>query len=279
MSLSLEKSAASSVAESVCSEKLTNIFSSNDDVGLNAVIESGSLDGIPVFDMLENNRRVGKDIGHEIYVRKIVNFLTGLDSTTQQERTAFTERLESDGEIEHFGEIILLIIEKSEDTVKPKIIGRIMAAHIKGYIGYKEAMRLAFLINRCYTGDLEYLRSFREGYQSDVPVADALFSAGFLFYRGNIHSSGFSRPYVLNEYGKMLVEYGWSPNKTTLETFEKTDRGEDLTRFESVEDSQLSKWALLSQEVLQDNTFTGLGAQVLADVKEFRENFMFKHDE
>ncbi|MBF0555947.1 MAG: type II toxin-antitoxin system RelB/DinJ family antitoxin [Nitrospirae bacterium] len=26
------------------------------------------------------------------------------------------------------------------------------------------------------------------------------------------------------------------PNKTTLETFKKTDRGEDLTRFESIDD-------------------------------------------
>ncbi|MBF0466412.1 MAG: hypothetical protein HQK88_14920 [Nitrospirae bacterium] len=236
MSLSLEKSAASSVAESMRSKELTDFIASNDDVvEVNAVIESGGLDGIPVLGMLSALRKAGKDIGHEIYVRKIVNFLTGLDSTTQQERTAFTERLESDGELEHFGETILLIIEKSEDTVKPKIIGRIMSAHIKGYIGYKEAMRLASLINRCYTGDLEYLRSFREGYQSDVPVADALFSAGFLEYKGGSSSSG-RRPYALNEYGKMLVEYGWSPNKTTLETFEKTDREEDLTRFESIDD-------------------------------------------
>ncbi|MBF0565732.1 MAG: UPF0175 family protein [Nitrospirae bacterium] len=49
--------------------------------------------------------------------------------------------------------------------------------------------------------------------------------------------------------------------------------------FENPYGGQPSKWALLSKEIDEgDNPFTGLGRQVLSDIKEFRENFTFKHD-
>ncbi|MBF0537540.1 MAG: hypothetical protein HQL03_04705 [Nitrospirae bacterium] len=235
MLLSLEKRAASSVAESLSSEKLTEFLVIDGDAGLNTFMESGGLDGIPVVGTLNGIWKAGEEITHELFVRKILRFLEALDITTPEERSRFTEWLESKEKTERFGETILLLIDKIDDTVKAKIIGRIMAALIKGHIDYDKAMRLAYIINRCYAKDLEYLRSFHEGTQGGMSdVADALFSAGLLLNRGNTHAG--ETIYALNEYGKMLVEFGWHPNKTTLETFKKTDRAEDLTQFESIDD-------------------------------------------
>ncbi|MBF0337687.1 MAG: hypothetical protein HQL05_07615 [Nitrospirae bacterium] len=73
-------------------------------------------------------------------------------------------------------------------------------------------------------------------------IADALWSASLLSHRG-IDGGSFTDDqesggaiYALNEYGKMLIEFGWCPNKTTRETFKKTDRGENLIQFKSIED-------------------------------------------
>ncbi|MBF0591676.1 MAG: hypothetical protein HQL02_06265 [Nitrospirae bacterium] len=242
MLLSLEKRAASSVAESLRSEKLTEFLVINGDAGLNTFLESGGLDGIPVVGTLNGIWKAGEEITHELFVCKILRFLEALDITTPEERSRFTECLESKEKTERFGETILLLIDKIDDTVKAKIIGRIMAALIKGHIDYDKAMRLAYIINRCYAKDLEYLQSFHEGTQGGMSdVADALFSAGLLVNRGIDGGVGDDPEsggtiYALNEYGKMLVEFGWHPNKTTLETFKKTDRAEDLTQFESIDD-------------------------------------------
>lgn len=43
---------------------------------------------------------------------------------------------------------------------------------------------------------------------------------------------------------------------------------------------QYSKWVVLAEKIeSSDNPFTGLGQSVLDSVKEFREDFTFKHDE
>ncbi|KJU86357.1 hypothetical protein MBAV_001449 [Candidatus Magnetobacterium bavaricum] len=240
MSVGLEKDLAS-VADSLRSEKLTDLLVITDDVGRNIFIESGELWDIPVVGMLNGIWKTGREISHELFVRKILRFLEALDITTAEERFRFTEWLESKGTTERFGETILRLIDKVDDTVNAKIIGRIMAALIKEHINYDKAMPLVHIISKCYAKDLEYLRSFREGTQGNMTeVADALFSAGLLLNLGI--DGSFDDPesggtiYALNEYGKILVEFGWRPNKTTLETFRKTDRGEDLTRFENIDD-------------------------------------------
>ena len=210
------ESVNSSVAESVRSEKTMRILAIIGDTGLNAAVSSGILNDVPVIGMLVSCWKAGNEIKHELYVRKIARFLGGLASTTSEEHTKFTEKLERDGTTEKFGETILLLLEKIDDIDKPGIIGRIMAAHIKGHIDdYNEAMRLAYIINRCYAQDLEYIKSFRNGTQGKMTaVADALFSAGLLSNVG-IDGGHMSDPnsggtiYELNEYGEMLVKFGW----------------------------------------------------------------------
>ncbi|WP_040335097.1 antitoxin family protein [Candidatus Magnetobacterium casense] len=41
---------------------------------------------------------------------------------------------------------------------------------------------------------------------------------------------------------------------------------------------QPSRWARLAEEVHNDSTFAGLSEHILKSVKEFREDFAFKHD-
>ncbi|MBF0337686.1 MAG: hypothetical protein HQL05_07610 [Nitrospirae bacterium] len=161
MLLNLEKNAALSVVQSLRSEKLKDFLVITGDAGRDAFMESDGLSGIPVIGILNGLREAGKEITNELFVHKILRFLEALDITTSEERFKFTEWLESEGNTEQFGETILHLIDKIDDTVKAKITGRIIAALIKGYIDYDKAMRLAHIINKCYAKDLEYLRSFR----------------------------------------------------------------------------------------------------------------------
>lgn len=185
------------------------------DVGLEKA-SSGALDGIPVIGMISTIWKGGKELRHELYLRQIGRFCEGLrtGSATKEECTKFTEQLERDGKREKFGEAILLLLERMDDIDKPIIVGRIWNACIGGHIEYDKAMRLSFIVNRCYTHDLEYIRSFREGTQGPMTaVAEALFSAGLLlnagFDYGEIGGDPGGTAYVLNEWGEMLRKFGW----------------------------------------------------------------------
>lgn len=184
------------------------------DAGLDAAIASGALDGVPVFGIATGLWRAGREVQHELFVRKVIRFLSELNGLPPQKRREFVKRLEQSGKKEEFGEAILLILQRIDDTRKPGIVGKIMAAHIRGEITYDQGMRLAAIVGRAYSQDLDFLVRFKPGTQREMePVADALFSAGLLRNAG-IDGGNISDPmsggtiYKLNEFGELLLKHG-----------------------------------------------------------------------
>lgn len=47
-----------------------------------------------------------------------------------------------------FGQAILMLLDRSEDIVKPRLIASIVSAHIEGRIEYSKAIRLCAIIGR-----------------------------------------------------------------------------------------------------------------------------------
>ncbi|MEO5358380.1 MAG: UPF0175 family protein [Nitrospirae bacterium YQR-1] len=95
-------------------------------------------------------------------------------------------------------------------------------------------------------------------------------TAGILYMKGIISGKEAREITGLTqrEFEENMAKYGFV-------IMPDTDKDIEI-ETKTLQDNQSSKWALLSQEVQQDDTFTGLGTQILADVKEFRENFTFK---
>lgn len=204
-----------SFLESVAADDLSDLLTEAADIALDQIIESGALDGVPVFGAFRSVWKTGVAVREALYARKVCIFLRELQSTTLNERKRFLNAIQSSEEGRRFGSTMLLVLDKLDDMEKPGIIGRIIAAHIRGDIDeYGKATRLSSMVARSYGPDLSYLKAFKAGLQDDdgEPVADALFAVGLLADRGsdggtwNGKSSG--TLYELSEYGSLLVAHG-----------------------------------------------------------------------
>ena len=208
------KEVNASLSKSLANENLADVLTTIGDASLSIAIESETFSSIPILGILAGMWKANRSIQNELYFRKVFRFLGGLNSTSAEDRVKFIAKLSRENKTEEFGETILLLLERVDDIKKPIIIGRIMAAHINGHLGYEKAIRLAAIVNKCYAQDLEYLKTFHEGTQGDnYNIADALFSVGLLANKG-IDGGNFSHPssggtiYSLNEYGKILKKHG-----------------------------------------------------------------------
>jgi hypothetical protein len=208
------KNLETSLADAVASPRLGDLLIDIADVGIDKAISSGLLDAIPVFGVLSGAWKAKRDIQKELFVRKILRFLSALNTTDHADRAKFSENLRREGKSAQFGEAILLILDRIDDTEKPSIIGRILAAHVRGEYDYATAMRLAAIVNRCYIQDLQLMKSFKPGLQRELtPIAESLFAAGLLS-SGGIDGGSVGDPlsggtiYKLNEYGALLVKFG-----------------------------------------------------------------------
>ncbi|NOX74963.1 MAG: hypothetical protein GXP03_15535 [Alphaproteobacteria bacterium] len=202
------------LSRSIGNDGMDFILSSADTL-FDKLISSGAIDGVPVVGLLSGAVKSVREVRDYLYLKKVINFLQGLDATTKVERNDFVCKLEKDGRMETFGETILLILESIDEATKPAIVGRILAAHISGKIAsYDQAMRLVAIVNRVYVTDIAYLSSFCAGLPEDEDVAVSLFAAGLLAQTGfdgggadqDLKPGG--NTYELNEYGCLLIAHG-----------------------------------------------------------------------
>jgi hypothetical protein len=192
-----------------------DLITASGDALIDKLISSGAIDGIPIIGILSSGFKAAREARDHLYLRQIVKFLMELKSTSEEDRTSFVCGLKKKGELERFGENVLLILSRVDDGLKPRIIGRLMAAHISGKIkSYTKTIRLVAIVNRVYAEDLNYLRSFKPGLQKDDNISASLFAAGLLANTG-IDGGGADQEkypggytYELNEYAELLLEYG-----------------------------------------------------------------------
>ncbi|MFF0952166.1 hypothetical protein ACFYE9_32470 [Rhizobium leguminosarum] len=204
---------SSVISKIIGSEKLIDGVSLLADAGLN--IGTEVLEGFPLVGSLVNGLRAFSEVKNSLELRKIEKFLQGVAQADYAKRKQFTDGLRTSGELESFGENILLLMSRLDDMSKPGIVGRVLSVHIEGHIDYEKAMRLAAIVDRSYASDLTYLKSFTPGVQREgTDIAAMLFSVGLLRsagFDGGLIGDDLSGGtlYDLNEYGKILLEYGW----------------------------------------------------------------------
>jgi hypothetical protein len=202
----------SSLSKSIGVGNLTNGLTMVADAGINAAVTA--LSGVPVLGALCSFARAGFEIKQEIEFQKVVKFLEAVSETTDENRAAFTAKLDRTGKAEEFGQNILLLLGRLDDMAKPRIVGKIISAHINGHIDITMAMRLSAIIDRCYLADLEYLRNFKPGTQGKwSDIAAMLCSAGLLANVG-LDGGSYDDPesggivYGLNQFAEVLLTYG-----------------------------------------------------------------------
>lgn len=200
------------LSSSIGSESF-ELIANTSDLVLDKIISSGALDGVPIVGLLTGGFKAVREVRSQIFLNKVVRFLKELNLSTDAERIAFVERLQRQDRMESFGANILLILERTDDLSKPKIMGKILAAHISGKIDQlSEAMRLVAIVNRVYAPDLLFLLSFQPGLQEHDDVAASLQAAGLLRHTGidggdAMDGSG-GYMYDLNKYGQLLITHG-----------------------------------------------------------------------
>ncbi|TPK60534.1 hypothetical protein FJ546_19370 [Mesorhizobium sp. B2-4-19] len=200
-------------SDSAASERLVDISSTSADIGLDAAITSGALDGVPFFGAITGIARAGIAIRDYLFLKKVAAFLETFDKTPLEKRRAFIADLEKKGKKAEFGEQILLLVDRMEDVEKPAIVAHLIAAAAMGHLPLDKALRVAKIVDRAFVEDLKTLPRFQAGSPTNRLVADALFSVGLLNGNGLAMFDGddadrSGTTYHLNEYGRILVRYG-----------------------------------------------------------------------
>ena len=121
-----------SIKESILSEQAVSLASEYSEIALDSILQDGILKGIPVINTIIGISKASIAMRDRLLIKKIVQFLAGLNDVTFEKRIQMIIRLEQDTKFsQSVGEHILEILERVESHRKPIIIARVFAAYAK----------------------------------------------------------------------------------------------------------------------------------------------------
>jgi hypothetical protein len=199
---------------SIASESVADLMVNLADTAVDAAIESGALDGIPVVGLATGAMRAARDVRQAFLVRKLARFLGETSGLTAEERLNFKSKFQNEEQAEEFGGLVVVLLDRADDLTKPVILGRLLVAYAKGAFSQDDFFRLAKMVERSFTDDLDLLRGFSSGNMPRKEIqAQNLSSIGFLYQVGfdggeigNLDSGGIL--YQISQYGEWVVRHG-----------------------------------------------------------------------
>ncbi|MDG4895816.1 hypothetical protein P9272_19795 [Mesorhizobium sp. WSM4976] len=150
-------------SNSVASERLVDVAVTTADIGLDAAVKSGALDGVPFFGAFTGIVRAGIAVRDYLFLKKVAAFLEAFDKTPLADRKTFIDELDKKGKKAEFGDQILLLIDRMEDIEKPVIVARLISAAATGKLPLNKALRVSKIVDRAFVEDLKTLPQFQAG--------------------------------------------------------------------------------------------------------------------
>lgn len=198
---------------SIASESVADLMVSIADIAMDAALESGALDGIPVVGLATGAMRATRDVRQAFLVRKLARFLSETANLSTEERSDFKSKFQNEGQAEEFGGLVVVLLDRADDLAKPIILGRLLVAYAKGAFSQDDFFRLARMVDRSFTDDLNLLAGFSSGQMKHNEIqAQNMASIGFLYQAGfdggNADPDSGGILYQISQYGEWLAQYG-----------------------------------------------------------------------
>jgi hypothetical protein len=169
---------------------------------------------IPVLDIASRVYGIVSSIRNDLFLKKIVGFLSGCTARGEAEKSEFEKQLKTDAALRtRVGESLLLILERADHLEKTAILGKVFAGRLREEIDDDLFYRLSTAINNASISALKTLDSSYDkiatyDMKAGKPFADTLDDATShsLYNLGFMRADGYMEmTFLPNELGSTLI--------------------------------------------------------------------------
>jgi hypothetical protein len=146
------------------------------EVALDSLLEEGVLKDLPIIGMISGLTKTALNIQDQLFLKKIIRFLTELRNTDYKERNRLITKIDKSEEFEiKVGEKLLYIIDKCDDHISSVYVAKLFRAFLNGEIDYSEFLRGATIIQNIFEEDLKFfLNSKVEELEKEIKAIDPI---------------------------------------------------------------------------------------------------------
>lgn len=173
------------------------------------LLEDGPLKDVPFVGSLVKLYKVGVGAREYLLLKKLRNFLSGLQQIPSSKREEFSKKIEADPEERtRVGEKLFLLLERFDDLKKPELLGKAFVAYIEQTIDFAMFHRIGRAIDRCTVEDLQFVHNFERATDAFSDRAFDLASCGLVEIAAipTVRGPETKNLYKLTEFGELFVK-------------------------------------------------------------------------
>lgn len=146
---------SSNLISTITSADSIEITSDIVEFAIDQTLESGVLKDIPFVGWIAKLASIKSSISDNIFLSKLLRFLTKLDSLSSKEKEKFSKQIKGDEKYSRqVGEKLIIAIERIDDPEKADILAHAFDHLITGHIAYEEFSEIAHIIDRAMLTDI-----------------------------------------------------------------------------------------------------------------------------
>lgn len=165
------------------------------------------LKDLPIFDTIYSMSKTIASVRDILLMKKVERFLFELKECSSEQRMAAIAEIEQS--TPEFGESLIMVIDQCSDSKKPVILGRILAAYVRGEITLRLLHNLYYSVRMLDITLINTLRQFYDDKQVDISAQQHFTMCGLAEIRfARMMVEGFPSGKIKeNETGKKLLEF------------------------------------------------------------------------
>ncbi|MFR9546123.1 MAG: hypothetical protein SNJ29_11170 [Rikenellaceae bacterium] len=150
-----------SFASTLAKSDLSTLMKDGVELSIDSLMDDGIAKDIPVVGTIVGLIKSSQNIGNWLFLKKILAFLTKLESVDRQQREKMINKIDNSKTYrKKVGDQLLFIIDSCEDDIKAEYIAVLFKAFINEEVTYDDFMKGSSIINRLTTVDFDRFVKF-----------------------------------------------------------------------------------------------------------------------
>jgi len=196
--------------ESIKSDGIQSITSELLEVGLDSVLDDGTLKEIPFFSIAYGLVKTGINIKDRLFLKKLIRLLYKTKEVPVEDRIKIIDKINDEDKYRFkVGEKLLFLVDKADELEKVDYISLLFSKLLLGKINFNQFLKASESINKTFIGDLKWFLDARNDSLSALDDSNhSLFNSGILQLQMNTVGFQFTSDFSTIDLGFELSETG-----------------------------------------------------------------------
>jgi len=193
-----------------------DILAEMGEITIDSIVENDAINQIPIIGTLRSVYKIANSVSDYLFIQKLLKFFNELGQISDEQKEKMKLRIQNDLEYQNkVGDHLLEVINKIDDSDKPKLIAKLFRAYIDEKIDLQKFFKYSQIINKSFLPDLLSIKKYYSGQTLSIEESSSLLSLGLLEVKTkkqtqNVSLGGLARnnqiEFTLNSVGKELYD-------------------------------------------------------------------------